>query len=64
MSFLNKQGSGANMTGSLDIVANSLSLIGPNGSLQTFTGSATGIGVVGPTGPQGATGSSGPTGAT
>jgi hypothetical protein len=43
MSFLNKQGSGANMTGSLDIVANSLSLITPDGSLQRFTGTATGI---------------------
>jgi hypothetical protein len=36
MAFLNKVGS-CNMTGSVDIVANSLSLIKPDGSLQTLT---------------------------
>ena len=50
MSFINKQGSGANMTGSLDIVANSISIINPDGTLQTvsannptFTGTITGV---------------------
>ena len=50
MSFLNKLGSGANMTGSLDVVAHSISLINPDGSLQStsannpvFTGVITGV---------------------
>jgi hypothetical protein len=36
MAFYNKKGS-CNMTNSLDIVANSISLIQPDGSLQTLT---------------------------
>jgi hypothetical protein len=50
MAFLNRLGSGANMTGSLDIVANSISVINPDGSLQSvsannpvFTGTITGV---------------------
>ena len=36
MAFLNKVGS-CNMTGSVDIVANSISLIRPDGTLQALT---------------------------
>ena len=61
---LNRVGNGASMTNRIDIVANSICLVAPDGSLQPFSGSANGIGVVGPTGPQGSTGASGPTGAT
>ena len=41
------------MTKSVDIVTNSISLIGPDGTLQTFSGSANGIGVKGDKGDQG-----------
>ena len=64
MAYFNKQGNGATILNTNDIVANSISLIGPDGSLQTFSGSSNGIGVVGPTGPQGSVGATGPTGAT
>ena len=37
MSFLNRVGNGASMTNSIDIVAHSISLIQPDGSLQTLT---------------------------
>jgi hypothetical protein len=35
------------MLNTADIVANSISLIGPDGTLQTFSGSVNGIGVNG-----------------
>ena len=44
MSFSNSQGSGANMTGSVDIVANSISIINSDGTLSAFTGSGGGGG--------------------
>ena len=37
MSFWNRVGNGASMSNSVDIVANSISLIQPDGSLQTLT---------------------------
>ena len=50
MSFLNRVGNGASMTNSIDIVANSISIINPDGSLQSltsanpvFTGTITGV---------------------
>ena len=56
MAFLNKFGNGASMTNSIDVVCNSISLIGPDGTLTKFTGSASGTGVVGPVGDIGGVG--------
>ena len=44
MAYFNETGNGANILNTTDIVANSISLIGPDGTLQTFTGSSNGIG--------------------
>ena len=35
MTYFNKQGNGANILNTTDIVANSISLIAPDGTLQT-----------------------------
>jgi hypothetical protein len=53
MTYFNKAGNGANILNTTDIVANSISLIAPDGTLQKFTGSSNGIGVKGDQGIQG-----------
>ena len=43
MYCLNKDGNGACMTNSIDLICNSISLIQPDGSIQPFTGTVGGI---------------------